>query len=124
RPRPGPVGINAEAGRVLGPPARELRAGLGPAPAVEPVAARGGAVVLEPGEAGELLARLDLLPGLRVFEVGQRLAVDLLGDLGERRMQRIGVGPGEVQDGIWELPAFLLIKLPYLEEDLRDDVLV
>src|SRR4029077_9242415 len=82
RPRPGPAGIDAEAGRGLRPPARELRAGFGPGPAVDPVAARGGAVVLEPGETGELLARLDLLAGLRVFEVGQRLAVDLLGDLG------------------------------------------
>ena len=36
-----------------------MRAGFGPRAAIEPVAAGGGAVVAQPGEAGQLLARLD-----------------------------------------------------------------
>ena len=47
-----------------------------------------------------------------------------LRDLGERRMLRIGVGPGEVQDRIGELAAFLLVQLAHPQEDLREDVLV
>ena len=124
RPGPRPALMDTLARRVLRPTPRRLVSGFGPGTAIQPVAAGGGAVVLEPGEAGKLLAGLDLLLRLRVLEIGQGLAVDLLGELGQRWMQRIGVGPGEVQDRVGELAALLLVQLPHLQEDLRHDVLV
>src|SRR5208337_4069528 len=56
RPRPSPIGINAETGWVFRSAALHHGAGFGPRSAVEPVSRERCAVVLEPGKARELLA--------------------------------------------------------------------
>ena len=64
--------------------------------------------------------------GLRLFvdHVGQRLAVDLLGALRQRRVPRRGVSPRHVQYRVGELAAVLLVELADPEEYLRQDILV
>src|SRR5258705_13989676 len=59
RPRPGPIGIDPEAGGILG--STPLRHGprFSPRSAVDPVTARGRAVVLQPRKAWKLLSSFD-----------------------------------------------------------------
>src|SRR5208337_5084914 len=75
RPRPSPIGINAETGWVFRSAALHHGAGFGPRSAVEPVSRERCAVVLEPGKARELLAGLDGNVRLRIGDVGERFAV-------------------------------------------------
>ena len=89
---PRPLGSAFDAaGRVV--------ARLGEGARVEPVAAGGRAVVLELAEAIDLLAGClqDLRLVLGVGDVGEGLAVDLLQDLGQIRVRRVRVGPGQVR---------------------------
>ena len=59
---------------------------LSPRAAIQPVARQRRAVVFQPGESRKLLAGLDRDFVLRIGDVGERLAVDLLRDLRQRRI--------------------------------------
>ncbi len=125
RPGPGPVGINAQARRIVGAAALHQRARFGPGAAKKPVAAGRGAVVAQQREAGQLLARFDGdLFGGRIGDVGDRAAVQLFGDFGQRRIVGIRVVPGQIQNRIRELAALLLIQLAHLQENARQNFLI
>src|SRR5262249_1421574 len=115
--------VDTETGRILGTPALRHRSSLGPRSAVQPVATECRAVVLECREARQLLARADWLI-VRVGDVGQRTTVDLARQLGKGAVERIDVVPREVENRLGEFTAFLLIQLPHLEEDERQDLLI
>ena len=75
-PRPRPVRIDAQPGRVVRATTLHHGSGLGPATAEDPVAAGGRTVVAKEGETWQLLSGLDgRLRGI-VGDIGQRLAVD------------------------------------------------
>jgi hypothetical protein len=61
---------------------------------------------------------------LRICNIRERLAVDLLCDFAERRMLGFAIGPGKIDDWIRELASFGLVKVANLEEDLSQDVLI
>ena len=124
RPGPGPAQGVAEAGRVGGVAPGHLVPVLGPAPAEDPAARGGGAVGLQVGEGGELLPlpgqRLGLVLG--VGDVGQRLAVELAGQLVRRGGLGLEVGPRHLDDGIREGAALLLVEGPQRQEDPGHDL--
>src|SRR5262249_22212834 len=109
RPAPGPVGVEAEAGRVVALRVPDAVAPLGEvrgrtalsgrrglvrvAAGVDPVTGCGRAVVLQVGEGGQPLA------------AGQVTAVDLLGDLIQLRLDRVLVVQCERIDRVGELAA-------------------
>src|SRR5262249_27299305 len=97
-----------------------------PGAAIEPVSARGAAVVAQPGKAGKLLAGLPLIRRrqLIVLEIGQRFPVDLLGHFRERRIVWIAVWPVCIQNRIRELAALFLIERSHSKEYPGQDFLV
>src|SRR5262249_18377662 len=118
--RPAPGGVDAQPGRIVGIAPLCVGTSVRPGSAVEPVAAGGGTVIAQPGKAGQLLSGLPFVRRRQLFvlEIRQGLTVDLLGYRSERRAAGIGVSPTQVQDGIGELAAILLVQFAYLEEDL------
>src|SRR5258708_6431870 len=52
RPRPGPVGIDSQPRGIFRSASCELRSGFSPGTRVDPVTARSGAVIFQPGESG------------------------------------------------------------------------
>src|SRR5262249_38082364 len=93
---------------------------------VEPVAARRRSVGLELAEAVDLLSgrfqHLGLV--LRVRDVGEGLAVDLLQDLAEARLEGVWVAPGEIGDRLRQGAALLLVEVADGQEDPGDALLV
>src|SRR5205823_14615811 len=61
------------------------------------------------------LQRLGLVG--RIRDVGESLAVDLLQDLSQVGLDRIGVAPGEVRQGLGKRSALLLVEVAHREED-------
>ena len=60
-----------------------------------------------------------------IGEIGERLPVDLLRHLGQRRAVRIGVVRTiAFRIGIGKLAALLLIQFAHLQEDRRQNVLI
>src|SRR6185369_10782043 len=77
-PRPRPVRVNTKAGWIVGASSLHLRTGLSPRTGIEPVAARGCAVILQPGEPRQLLSSFDRHARLSVeSDIRKRFAVDL-----------------------------------------------
>ena len=97
---------------------------LRPGAGKNPAAAGGGAVVLELGEAVQLLAFLqdDLGLVLGIGQVGQSLAVILHRQFLGRRREGNLVVPGKVQDRVGKGAALLPVQLPQLKENAGDDV--
>ncbi len=58
-----------------------LRARFRPGAGIDPVSAGRCAIIFEPGEAGQLLARLNNLLRGRIGQIGKRFAVDLPGEV-------------------------------------------
>src|SRR5208337_1729715 len=114
RPRPCPVGMDPQARRILRTAPRKLRSRLRPGPAINPDAARSCSIILQPGKTRQLLATFDHLLCLGIGQIGKGLAVKFLGQFGKRWMLWISVRPRQIQDGIRELTAFLLVQLTYL----------
>src|SRR5690606_18808335 len=112
RPGPGPVQRLADAGRVRIVPPRHHVPALRPRAAVDPATAGRAAVVTQLGEAVELLAGLADRPGgiLGMREIGEGLAVVLLGELLRCRALRIRVGPRKVDDRVRERTALALVE--------------
>ena len=105
--------------------ALRVRACVWPGATIKPVATRRGAIVFQPGKAGDLLTSFPVGRRLLVvMQISQRLAVDFLGDLGQRRAVWSGVSPRGVQDCVWELAAFLLVKFADFQEDGGEDCLI
>src|SRR5205807_4471900 len=77
-PGPPPPRVNAQAGNVAWIAAGGLIAGFRVCASVNPIATGSRAVVLEPGEAGNLVAGFQLLLGDGIFCVGESLAIDFL----------------------------------------------
>ena len=78
RPRPAPILINTQTGRIIRAAPLHHRPRLGPGAAVQPVGGRGGTVVAQHGKARQLLAGLQRNAKLFVADIGQRLTVDFL----------------------------------------------
>src|SRR5437899_5445273 len=100
----------SHAGGIAWVAASGLIARFGEGAGINPVAAEGCAVVLQPGKAGNLLSGLDLLLGGRIFQIGQSLAVDFLQYFGQRGAGGIAVIPSQVENGIGELTAFFFVE--------------
>ena len=100
RPGQTPVRMHTQTRRIRRIAARGLIARFGKCAGINPVAAGGRAVVFQPGKAGKLLAGFDLLLGGGIFEIRERLSVDFLQYLGQRRIGGVGVIPRQFQDGI------------------------
>ena len=126
RPGERPVVVHAEAGRIGGRTPLGVVAGFREDAGVEPVSAHRRAVVLELTEAVDLLPRGLQRLGLvgRIRDVGESLAVDLLQHLGQVGLDRIGVAPGEVRQGLGKRPALLLVEVAHREKDPGQDFLV
>src|SRR6202023_605087 len=105
RPGPAPSRMHTQTRRSGGIASGRLIAGFGEGAGVNPVAAGGRTVVFQPGKAGKLLAGLDLLLGRGILQIRERLAVDFLQSLEQRRARRVAVIPRNVQDGVGELAA-------------------
>src|ERR1700719_1548224 len=124
RPGPAPSRMHTQTRRIGGIASRRLIAGFGEGAGVNPVAARRRTIIFQPREARKLLAGLDLLLSRGILQIRERLAVDFLQYLGQRWARGVAVIPRNVQDGIGELAAFLLVQFADLQENLRHDGLV
>ncbi len=119
RPVPGPVRVEANAGRILQSPALGQVAILGVV-AIKPVTGGRGAVVPQLGEVLDLLAGLDNRIAVSILQVHQSPAAGLPGDL-LGVGQPIAVVPGEVYYRIREGPALAGVQVPHLAHNLVDD---
>ncbi len=117
-PAPRPVGVEAHPGGVVGrgvldsaPPLHQV-SGVRIRACVDPVPGGRRAVVLQVCE------RRHLLSG------GQVLAVDLLGDLVQVRLERVFVAQGHRIDRVRELAALLLVEVFHPAEEVGQDPVV
>ena len=123
RPGPGPTQVLLHTVGVAVIAAGHLVALLGPAAAEDPAAGRRAAVVLELGKTGQLLPGLDRRPR-GVGDVGNGVAVELLGNLfGRRRVGHL-VGPTELEYRLGEGTAVGLVTLTQTYEQVAHDFYV
>src|SRR5580692_1435730 len=123
RPRPAPTRMHAHVGGIGGITPRSLISRFREGSRINPVATGRRAVILQPGEAWKLLARLDLHLGRGIFQIGQGLPIKFLQYFCQRRAVWSGVAPSEFQNWIGELAAIFFVKVSDPEENLRDDSL-
>src|SRR6202051_3667301 len=98
RPGPAPSRMHTRTRRIGGIASRRLIAGFGEGAGVNPVAAGGRTFVFYPRKARKLLASLDLLLGRGILQIRERLAVDFLQYLGQRRGGGVALIPRNMTD--------------------------
>ena len=109
RPRPPPVQVEFPARRDRRYRALHHCTGFRPGAAIEPVAARSRAVIVQQGEPRQLLSGFQRCFAFVVVKSASALPLISFAT-SEATDFRIGVIPGRLQDRIGELAAFLLIQ--------------
>ncbi|MNM72826.1 hypothetical protein D3C81_845280 [compost metagenome] len=121
RPGPGPAQVLLHAERIAVVTPGHQVALLGPAAAEDPATGRRAAIVLELGEAGQLLTGLDHR-ARGVGDIGDGVAVEFPGQLFRRGIIRYFVGPVELEDRLGPGTAVGLITLAQAQEQLAHDL--